>query len=380
MTITRWAALTIGLLGALALAACSDDAKKKGETPPVPVVTAKATEQDIPVTLKVVGRAEAFESVTLKSRVDGQVASVLFTEGQHVKKGEALIRLDPTDYDARLQQATAASARDAALLAKTRSDTARYAALRDRNFVSEEKVNDVRTNEAAAAAILRASKAAEEAARLQVSYTTIRAPFDGVVGARIVFPGSSVKTNDTALAIVNRIQPLLVSFSIPEKHLPRLRKSLNANSHGMKVDVTLPSDESRHFEGSVRFLDNAVDATTGTILMKAELPNADELLTPGQFLNVTLLLDTLHNAVTIPNEAIQQGAEGNFVYVIKDDGRAEVHKVETAAADGGVTAISKGLNVGEIVVTDGQLRLTPGSKTKEAGAAKPQAPEAPAAK
>ena len=118
------------------------------------VVTAKATEQDIPVTLKVVGRAEAFESVTLKSRVDGQVASVLFTEGQHVKKGEALIRLDPTDYDARLQQATAASARDAALLAKTRSDTARYAALRDRNFVSEEKVNDVRTNEAAAAAIL----------------------------------------------------------------------------------------------------------------------------------------------------------------------------------------------------------------------------------
>ena len=148
----------------------------------------------------------------------------------------------------------------------------------------------------------------------------------------------------------------------------------------MKVDVTLPNDDSRHFEGSVRFLDNAVDATTGTILMKAELPNADELLTPGQFLNVTLLLDTLHNTVTVPNEAIQQGAEGNFVYVIKDDGRAEVRKVEAAAADGGVTAISKGLNVGEIVVTDGQLRLTPGSKTKEAGAAKPQAPEAPAAK
>ena len=364
MTITRWAALSIGLLGAIALAACSDEAKKKGETPPVPVVTAKATEQDIPVTLKVVGRAEAFESVTLKSRVDGQVASVLFTEGQHVKKGEALIRLDPTDYDARLQQASAASARDAALLAKTRSDTARYAALRDRNFVSEEKVNDVRTNEAAAAAILRASKAAEEAARLQVSYTTIRAPFDGVVGARIVFPGSSVKTNDTALAIVNRIQPLLVSFSIPEKHLPRLRKSLNANSHGMKVDVTLPSDESRHFEGSVRFLDNAVDATTGTILMKAEIPNTDEKLTPGQFLNLSLILETLKDASTIPNEAVQQGAEGNYVYVVNEDGTVTNRNVQVLAAYEGYSAIGKGVELGETVVTDGHLRLTPGAKVK----------------
>lgn len=184
-----------------------------------------------------VGRAEAFESVTLKSRVDGQVASVLFTEGQHVKKGEALIRLDPTDYDARLQQATAASARDAALLAKTRSDTARYAALRDRNFVSEEKVNDVRTNEAAAAAILRASKAAEEAARLQVSYTapSARAFWRGWRTYRISW---LVCQNQRAhrAGDSHRIQPLLVSFSIPEKHLPRLRKSLKTDSHGMKVD------------------------------------------------------------------------------------------------------------------------------------------------
>ena len=371
MNIRRNTLLLICIFGLAVLAACSEDStKRKGEAPPVPVITAKAAQQDVPVTLKAVGRAEAFESVTLRSRVDGQVAKVLFAEGQHVKKGEVLIRLDPTDYEARLEQAAAASARDAALLSKTRADTMRYAALRDRNFVSEEKVNDVRTNEAAAAAVLRASKAAEEAARLQLSYTAISAPFSGQVGARLVFPGTAVKSNDTALAVINRIQPLLVGFSIPEKHLPRLREALKANSSGMKVDIAQPNDDSRHFEGSVRFIDNAVDATTGTILMKAELPNTDEMLTPGQFLNVTLLLETLRNTVTVPDEAIQQGAEGNFVYVIKEDGRAEVRKVEIAASDNGVTAISKGLFSGEIVVTEGQLRLTPGARTKEANAAK----------
>jgi multidrug efflux system membrane fusion protein len=365
VTVTRWTAQLIGLLWFLTLAACSEDAgKKKSEAPPVPVTTATAQEKSIPVTLKVVGRAEAFESVTLKSRVDGQVTSVLFTEGQHVKKGDVLLRLDPTDYEARLQQAAANSARDTALLAKTRADTARYIALRERNFVSDEKVNEVRTNEAAATANLRASKAAEETARLQLSYTTLRAPFDGVVGARVVFSGTTIKANDTALAVVNRIRPLLVSFSIPEKHLPRLREALKESAGGMKVDLTLPDDDTRHFDGTVRFLDNAVDTTTGTILMKAELPNADEQLTPGQFLNVTLLLETLHNAVTVPDEAVQQGADSNFVYVVNKDQRAEVRKVETATSEDGVTAIRKGLHTGETIVTEGQVRLTPGSRIK----------------
>ena len=371
MNITRRAILVIGLLGVFTLTACSENAaKKKPAAPPVPVTTAVAQEKNIPVTLKVVGRAEAFESVTVKSRVDGQVASVLFTEGQHVKKGEVLLRLDPADYKTRLQQIGASSARDAALLAKTRSDTARYVALKDRNFVSDEKVNDVRTNEAAATASLRASKAAEEAARLQLSYTTLRAPFDGVVGARVVFPGSTIKANDPALVVIHRLQPLLVSFSIPEKHLPKLREALKESSGGMKVDVTLPNDANKHFEGSVRFIDNAVDATTGTILMKAELPNTNESLTPGQFLNVTLLLDTLQNAVTVPSEAVQQGADGNFVYVVNKEGNAEARKIETAASDDHLTAIGQGLQTGETVVTDGQLRLTPGAKVKEANATK----------
>lgn len=369
----RWRVAPLLLLTCLILfAACSqEDHKKKAEAPPVPVTTAKAEERDIPVTLKVVGRTEAYESVVLKSRVDGQVANVLFAEGQRVRKGDLLIQLDPADFSARLQQAAATSARDAALLDKMRADTARYTALKERNFVSEEKVNEVRTNEAAATANLRASKAAAEVLRLQTSYTAIRAPFDGIVGARVVFPGSSVKTNETALAVVNRVRPLLVSFSVAEKHLPLLRAAIESgqssgqsSGQGMKADITLPSDEKAHFAGTVHFLDNAVDATTGTILMKARLSNDDEKLTPGQFVNVALLLDTLPHAVVVPKEAVQQGAEGNFIYVVKDDNSVEVRKVEIAAADSGMAAIGKGLQVNETVVTDGQLRLTPGSKIK----------------
>ena len=353
--------ITLLLVILAAIGACSEGgAKKKAEPPAVPVTTAKASERDIPVTLQVVGRAEAYESVVLKSRVDGQVATVLFTEGQHVNKGDVLIRLDPSDFATRLHQAEATAARDEALIAKSRADTARYTALKDRNFVSEEKVNDIRTNEAAATANLRASRAAAEVLRLQFSYATIRAPITGIVGARLVFPGSAVKTNETILAVVNRIRPLLISFSVPEKYLPRLQNA--RKSGGMKVNITLPSDKTQHFDGEVRFLDNAVDSATGTILMKAELPNDEEKLTPGQFLSVTLLLDTLVKAVTIPDEAVQQGAEGNFTYVVKEDNRVEIRRIETAASASGVTAISKGLATGEVVVTDGQLRLTPGVK------------------
>ena len=248
------------------------------------------------------------------------------------------------------------------MIAKTRADTARYTALRERNFVSEEKVNDIRTNEAAAAANLKASQAAAEVARLQLSYTTIRAPITGIVGARLVFPGSSVKINDTTLAVVNRASPLLVAASIPEKHLPRLRAAMK--SGGMQVDVSIPNDRQQSFKGTVRFIDNAVDPATGTILMKAEIPNTDEKLTPGQFLNLSLILETLKDASTIPNEAVQQGAEGNYVYVVNEDGTVTNRNVQVLAAYEGYSAIGKGVELGETVVTDGHLRLTPGAKVK----------------
>jgi len=298
------------------------------------------------------------------------VAAVAFTEGQHVGQGDVLLRLDPADFVSRLRQAEANVARDEALIAKARADTARYAALKERNFVSEEKVNEFRTNQAAAAANLRASQAAAEMARTQLAYATIRAPFAGIVGARLVFPGSSVKLNDTALAVVNRVRPLLIAFSAPEKHLPQLRAALGngKTGKGMQVAVSLPGETAQHFTGEVRFLDNAVDSATGTILMKALLPNEDEKLTPGQFLNVSLRLATLGNAVTVPSEAVQQGPEGNFVFVVKADSSVDLRKVETLASAAGVTAIGKGLQAGETVVTDGQLRLTQGTRIAAASA------------
>jgi len=334
--------------------------------PPVPVLLAKAGLRDMPVVLDVVGRAEAYETVTLKARVDGQVASLQFTEGQSVRQGDELIRLDPADFSSRLRQAEAALARDEAQVAKARADTARYTELRQRNFVSEEKLNEMRTNEAALLATLNADKAAVDLARSQLSYTSIRAPFAGRVGAKLVFPGAAVKANDTGLLVINRVRPLLVSFSVPEKYLAKLKGmqalGKTACPEGcLKVQVGVPGSDKARFEGRVHFIDNAVDAATGTIIVKARLDNADEALTPGQFLNISLKLDTLSGVVVVPSEAIQQGPEGPFVFLVNAEQKAEVCKVEVAGAYAGATVVSKGLQADDIVVTDGQLRLTPGA-------------------
>lgn len=325
----------------------------------VPVIVAPARSGRMPVLLSVVGRAEAYESVTLKSRLDGQVLAVDYVEGQAVKQGDVLLRLDPADLDAKLAQAAAVVARDQAQLAKARADVERYQGLKARGFVSDEKVNEIRTNEAALAASLKADQAALELARLQQSYATIRAPFAGIVGARLVFPGSAVKTNDTALAVINRVDPLYVSFSMPERHLPVLRQALKGGP--LAVQVSLPGAGEATFEAKARFIDNAVDQTTGTIQIKAVLDNRAPRLTPGQFLNVGMVLQQLDNAMIVPNEAVQQGADGNFLYVVKSDNTVELRKVQVLAAYQGRSAIG-GVAGGEIVVTDGQLRLTPGAR------------------
>lgn len=340
---------------------------------PVPVTVARATIGEVPVLLDVVGRAEAYESVAIKSRIEGQVAAVSYTEGQHVKQGDVLLRLDPADFNARLMQAEANLAKDEAQLAKSHADVERYVALKARGFVSEEKVNELRTTEMAATATARADRAALELARLQLSYATIRAPFAGVVGARLVFPGSAVKINETIMAVVNRVQPLYVTFSVPEKHLPVLRRAMAAGP--LKVLIRLPGNKEEVFEGTTRFIDNTVDATTGTILMKAILDNRDEILTAGQFLNVSMTLDKLSDAVLVPAEAVQQGAEGNLLYVVKADNTVEPRKIEILANHRGKVAIGKGVTADETVVTDGQLRLSPGATiVVKSVEAKPAAP------
>ena len=349
------------------------EAPKKASAPAIPVTLAKAVVGELPRRLDIVGRAEAYESVTLRARIDGQVATVAYSDGQHVKTGDVLLRLDPADYEARLRQAEATLARDQAQLVKAHQDVVRYQSLRAKGFVSDEKVDEVKTAEQAQESTTKADQAAMDLARLQLSYATVRAPIAGVVGARLVSAGAAVKTNDTTLAVINRLRPLYVTFSAPEKYLPRLQAGMRAGA--LKVAVTVPGGSTQTFTGEARFLDNAVDATTGTIQMKAVLPNADESLTPGQFLNVGIVLDTLHDAVTIPVEALQQGQDGSLVFVVSADGVAQPRKVEVVAIQGTTAAIGGGLQAGETVVTDGQLRLVPGSRVQSKDAGKsPAAP------
>ena len=336
--------------------------KTKRAPPPVPVTVAQAVARDLPVMLEVVGRGEAYETVTLRSRVDGQVLEVPFAEGRPVAAGALLLRLDPADFQARARQSEANLARDQALLDKARADVARYQSLLEQQFVSQEKVAEMRANAAAAAAVAQADRAALELARLQLSYTHIRAPFAGVAGAKLVYPGATVKINETALAVINRVRPLYVSFAVPEKHLPAIRA---AQARGvLKVAVGVPGDRQALSEGSVVFLDNAVDPATGTLRMKAEIANADLKLAPGQFLSVSLLLSTLRDAVVVPAEAVQQGPDGAFVYVLNADGGVQMRRVEVAQVRDGQAAIGKGLASGETVVTDGHSRLTLGAKVK----------------
>ncbi len=334
----------------------------KPARPPAPVIVARAITQDVPLLLEAVGRAAAQDSVTLKSRVDGQVAALPFTEGLPVAAGAVLAQLDPADFTARLRLAEANLARDQAQLAKAKADVERYLSLKNRSFISEQQLADARTTAEALAATVRADEAAVESARLQRNYTTIRAPFAGVIGAKLVSPGATVKANETALAVLNQVQPLEVSFTVPERYLPQLRTTLQRGP--LPVAVRVPGAMGPPLAGEARFMDNAVDPTTGAIGLKATVGNEAGLLTPGQFLHVSLTLDVIPGAVTVPLEAVQQGPEGSLAFVVKPGDTVEARPVVVTLRQGGIAVISQGLQDGETVVTDGQLRLSPDARVQ----------------
>jgi len=339
-----------------------DHAGEKKKSGPVAVLAVQAKTQDMPVVLDLVGRGEAVESVSIKSRIDGQVRDVRYKEGQSVHMGDVLLHLDPSDLDAKLKQAEAVLAKDQALARQAEAQVTRYQLLKLQGFVSDEKVADLRTSAAAADATVTADRANVEAARLQLGYATIRAPIAGLVGAQLVFPGTAVKTNDTILAVVNRIQPLLVSFALPEGYLAGLRERMR---HGVvNAEILLPDDAKVRYPARVDFVDNAVDPGTGTVLVKARLDNAGGHLAAGQYLRVELTLRTLKGAVVVPSEAVQQGPDGTVVYVVNKDDSITIRKVSVAASRDGLSAISSGVAAGETVITDGHLRLTPKSKVK----------------
>lgn len=339
---------------------------------PTPVTVALAETRDWPVYLELIGRGEATESVVLKPRIDGQVASVLFREGAAVAVGDLLLRLDPADQQARVRQAEANLARDRALLDKAHADLARFRTLAERQFVSVEKVAEAAASAASAAATLRADEAALDLARQQLAHTQVRAPIAGVAGSRLVHAGASLKANETALLEIRRVHPLWVTFAVPEKHLAALHAARARNA--LAVEVRTPGTGDAWVAGRVTFLDSALDPATATLRVKAELANAGGRFTPGQFLDVRLRLDLLREVVVTPAEAVQQGPAGSFVYVLMADGTARPRPVELILVRDGRAAFARGLKAGEQVVTDGHSRLTPGGKVKikEPGAPRPR--------
>ncbi len=351
---------------AVALASCSgkEPTAPKGNSKagaPVPVLVATAEQKVMPVQIRAIGNAEAYATVAVKARVDGQIVRVNFREGQDVAPGEVLFQLDPRPFEAALAQARANLARDAAQLANAQAQERRYRDLLQKNFVSREMYAQIRTNLDTARATVQADQAAVENARLQLEFGTIRSPISGRTGKILSQRGNLVKANDTnALVVINRIRPIYVDLSVPEQDLERIRRFMRGGAR--PVGVTLPGADAKTASGKLVFVDNAVDATTGTVRLKALFPNEDEALWPGLFVNATLTLRQQKDAVVVPSQAIQTGPRGQYVFVVKPDDSVEMRDIAVDRSVGAETVVAKGLAPGERVVTVGQLRLVPGAK------------------
>jgi multidrug efflux system membrane fusion protein len=331
--------------------------------PPVPVTVAAADQRTVPIRLRAIGNVEAFQTVAIKARVDGQIVEVKFREGQAVAKGEVLFRIDPRPYQSTLRQAEANALRDAAARDQARSQAKRYQELLDKNFISKEAYAQIRTNAETAEATASASRAALENARLNLEYCTINSPLDGFVGKVLLQAGNLVKANDVApLVIINQVKPIYVNFAVPEQNLPEVRKHMASGP--LTVDVVPPDAGAERIGGRLIFVDNAVDPSTGTIRLRAEFANTEAALWPGQFVNVSVRLYEQADAITIPSTAVQTGPEGQYVYVIGPDSLAEIRKVTVQRADTEFAIIATGLAKGERVVTRGQLRLGPKTRVQ----------------
>jgi multidrug efflux system membrane fusion protein len=327
---------------------------------PAPVVVAAVAPRAVPITLGLIGNVEAYSTVAIKSRIDGQMVSAAFKEGQLVHKGDLLFSLDPRSFEALVQQAEATLARDQAQLEGAKADLARYTRLSKSGYSSEQQFEQQRATTKALEATIRADEATLEIAKLQLEYTQIKSPIDGRTGNILIKPGNLVKANDTnAIVVINQTEPIYVSFAVPEQNLAEIKRRMAQGP--LKVEARAPGADKPDI-GEVTFVNNSVDASTGTIQIKATFANADERLTPGQFVEVTVYLSVLENALVVPSEAIQAGQNGTYVFVVNPDRTAESRPVVTGPSADGFTVVSQGLKAGEQVVTEGQLRVVPGAK------------------
>jgi multidrug efflux system membrane fusion protein len=323
----------------------------------------------MPVRLVAIGNVEPYTTVAVKARVDGQLIAVKFKEGDEVRQGAVLFEIDPRPLAAALKQAQANLLKDKALFDRANEQERRYKDLLAKNFISPDAYEQVRTNAATAAATVAADEAAIESAKLSLDYCTIRAPVTGYAGRIQIQQGNLIKANDAnPLVIINQVVPIYASFSVPEQNISAVRKYLDAGE--LRVQATFSNGAHAPIAGKLSFIDNSADATTGTIKLKAEFPNTDKALWPGQFVNVVLTLFEQKDAVVTPSSSVQNGPNGQYVYVVKADGTVELRAIKIARAEGDETVVASGLQPGEQVVTAGQLRLAPGSRVNVGNAAK----------
>jgi membrane fusion protein, multidrug efflux system len=362
-TPVRWSLLRLrgSRLLLLLLAACSK--AKAPATPPVPVKVAIAERRAMPFELAATGTIEPLQTVEVQAQVAGILQRVAFKEGDEVKQGQVLFQIDPRPYRAALNQALAALARDRAQADNAAQDVKRYAALVEKQYVTAQQYDQVRTTAEAAQATLAGSQAAVEQARLNLQYSTIRAPISGRTGSLLVREGNLVRSNtQQPLVVINRIRPILARFAVPATNLPLIQAHL-----GKGKDIIVraePSSGGGPSEGGLSFVDNAVDTATGTILLKGRFPNDDGSLWPGAFANVRLQLYVEPNALVIPSAAIVSGQQGSFVFVIQPDSSAASRPVTVSWTVGDDAVVSGEVAAGDRVVTDGQLRLRQGSKVQ----------------
>lgn len=325
----------------------------------VPVRVATAVIKDVPLKIHAIGNVEAFSTVALKSRVEGQLVRVYFNEGQNVRKGDLLFLIDPRPFEEAVKQAEAVLARDLVQLENAEADLKRYEELLKEELVPRQQYDKIRTNAESLRAIVKADRAQLENAKLQLQYCYIHSPIDGRIGSILVHPGNMIKPNDTTMAIINQITPVYVTFHVPEYQLLRIKKAMEKRR--LKTEAHIKGSEDHVETGELTFINNTIDQSTGTIMMKATFPNRNMILWPGQFVDVFLEVEVRKNSVLIPSRAVQIGQQGQYVFIVKSDNTVELRPVSAIILSENEAIVEKGIDAGEVVVTDGQLRLTPGA-------------------
>lgn len=349
----------------------SNDAGAAIRNQSVPVAAAAAKRGDLNLYLTEIGTVTPFKTVTVHTRVDGELVKVLFKEGQMVKEGDLLAEIDPRPFDVQLTQAEGQMARDRASLVNARSQLARYKELYAQNIVARQDLDNQQSLEGQYQGAVRNDQGLIDSAKLNLTYAKITSPISGRVGLRLVDPGNIVHAADAqGLMVITQLQPIAVIFSIPEDDLPRVMNAMKAEPQ-LPVDVYDRSLKTVLATGTLLTLDNQIDQSTGTVKLKASFPNENDALFPNQFVNAKLLVETKHDAVLIPAAGVQRSSQGSYVYVVKADQTVEMRNITVSAAQGGIAAIATGLNPGELVVVDGTDKLRQGSKVSVQLAANP---------